>query len=801
MKPSTPLPWLALSLAALCPLAPARLSAQTRDVGTGTNPVASHQTPSPSPNGQTADDGTTLDHPGVLDAGDVDERVTIIGSLDEQRNDIVPNLGATSYGLSQNQIANQSQGADASFNQTLLRVPGFAQDSYGQLHVRGEHANLQFRINDVLLPEGIAGFGQELDTRVVDSLQVITGSLPAQYGINTAGIIDIHTKSGAFNQGDELGFYGGSYDTFRPSFELEDTVGKFSYYVTGDFLANSIGIENPDGKDYPIHDHTEQYHGFGYAQYLLDKTSRLSLIVSAYDADFQIPNNPGQAPAFALAGVPTVPGSIVPNPPTGGNGLGSTGSSGTTNGPFQPFGVSQFSSAHLDENQNEQNDFAILAYQKSAGNLNLQQSIFIRNSSILFRPDDVGDLIFNGVSSRDDRFTLTGGAELDASYALPAGHTLRGGYILLAQHASNQTVTGVFPVDANGTQTTNVPESLRLNQDKTGEIYGVYLQDQWDLTSKLTINYGVRYDRVAEYVHEGQASPRVNAVYTLTPNTVLHAGYSRYFTPPPLEGVQEAGITQVANTTNAAAIIQNSPDKSERANYFDAGATQTLFKSLQLGIDGYYKRAVQQIDEGQFGTAIIESPFNYRYGEIYGLEGTLTYVNGGFEAYANGAYSSAHGKKVDSSQFLFDPDEFAYIQKHYVYLDHDQTSTVSAGTSYLYQPFGTRVYADLLYGSGLRDGFANTGKLPAYYTLNLGVEKSFRIPHFGQAKARFDVVNLLDRVYELRDGSGIGVGAPQFGQRRGIYGGLSIDFGPQPASKPTITPAPKDGKDGKNGPA
>ena len=774
-------------------LAPQPLAAQTRDVGTGTNPASTHQSP-----GNAPDDGATPDHTGLLDTGDAD-RVTVIGSLDDQRNNIVPNLGATSYGLSQNQIANQSQGQDASFNQTLLRVPGFAQDSYGQLHVRGEHANLQFRINDVILPEGIAGFGQELDTRIVDSLQVITGSLPAQYGINTAGIIDIHTKSGAFNQGDEVGFYGGSYNTYRPSFEVEDTVGKFSYYASGDFLANAIGIENPDGKDYPIHDHTEQYHGFAYAQYLIDNTSRLSFIASAYDADFQIPNNPGQTPAFAVAGVPTVPGSIVPNPPTGGNGLGSTGSTPAPVVP-QPFGVSEFSSAHLDENQNEQNDFAVIAYQKSAGKLNFQQSIFVRNSSILFRPDDVGDLIFNGVASRDDRYTLTGGAQFDASYQLTDSHTLRGGYELLVQHASNQTVTTVFPVDpVTGQQTTNVPESLRFNQDKTGEIYGFYLQDEWHVFTPLTINYGVRYDRVAEYVHEAQASPRVNAVYQLTKDTVLHAGYSRYFTPPPLEAVQEAGILQAAGTTNAAALIQNSPDKSERANYFDAGGTQTLFKTLQLGLDGYYKRAVQQIDEGQFGTAIIESPFNYRYGEIYGLEGTLTYVNGGFEAYANAAYSSAHGKKIDSSQFLFDPDEFAYIQKHYIYLDHDQTSTVSAGVSYLYQPFGTRLYADLLYGSGLRDGFANTGKLPAYYTFNVGLEKSFRLLHFGQAKARFDVVNLLDRVYELRDGSGIGVGAPQFGQRRGIYGGLSIDFGPQPASKPA-PPVPKDAKDNQAGP-
>ena len=739
-KPFSDCALAAMILAVACfVLHPVCVYSQFRDVGTGTNPAAA-------------------EHTGLLDTGDEADRVTVIGSLDAKRNDIVPNLGATSYGISSNQIANQSQGSDAAFNETLLRVPGFAQDSYGQLHVRGEHANLQFRINDVLLPEGIAGFGQELDTRFVDSLQVVTGSLPAQYGIRTAGVVDIHTKSGAFNDGNEIGFYGGSDNTYRPSFELAGNEGKLSYFFTGDFLENGIGIESPDGKDYPIHDHTEQYHGFGYMQYVIDPTSRLSLILSAYDADFQIPNNPGQTPGFDLAGVPT------------------------------------FVSTHLDENQNEQNYYAVLAYQKSAGPVDLQESVFVRDSSILFRPDDEGGLIFNGVASREDRDTFTGGSELDLSYHLNDAHTLRGGYLLLVQHASSQSATNVFPTDANGNQSSSFPERLTLNQQKTGDIYGVYLQDEWRITPKWTVNFGVRYDRVEEYVHEGQASPRINTVYQPFPDTTLHAGYSRYFTPPPLEVVQATGIHQTVGTTNAPEVTQNAPDKSERANYFDGGATQTLFKGLQLGVDGYYKRAVQQIDEGQFGAAIIESPFNYRYGEVYGVEGTLTYVKGGFEAYANAAYSSAHGQKIDSSQFLFGADELAYINKHSIYLDHDQTSTVSAGASYQWKPQDLRVYADMLYGSGLREDFANTGKLPAYYTFNLGFEKGFRLPGVGQAKARFDVVNLLDRVYELRDGSGVGVGAPQFGQRRGIYGGISIDFGPQPA-KTDLAPAPKDGKD------
>ena len=105
------------------------------------------------------------------------------------------------------------------FNQTILRFPGVAQDSFGQLHVRGEHANLQYRIDDVLLPEGITGFGQELSTRFIDNISLITGALPAQFGFRTTGVLDIHAKSGAAFTGGEASLEVGSFDTIMPSFE------------------------------------------------------------------------------------------------------------------------------------------------------------------------------------------------------------------------------------------------------------------------------------------------------------------------------------------------------------------------------------------------------------------------------------------------------------------------------------------------------------------------------------------------------------------------------------------------------
>ena len=124
--------------------------------------------------------------------------VTVIGQLNAARNNILPDLGATAYTHTADHIAMQSQGENAPFNQVILRSPGVAEDSAvnGDLHVRGEHANLQYRIDDVLLPEGITGFGLELDPRFIEGMQLIDGSLPAEYGFRTAGVVDIQTKNG-----------------------------------------------------------------------------------------------------------------------------------------------------------------------------------------------------------------------------------------------------------------------------------------------------------------------------------------------------------------------------------------------------------------------------------------------------------------------------------------------------------------------------------------------------------------------------------------------------------------------------
>ena len=184
--------------------------------------------------------------------------VTVIGDLDKARYQIAPSLGAVTYTIGQNQIQAMPQGENAPFSQVLLRAPGVVADSFGEVHVRGEHGDLTYRLNGVLLPEGLNGFGQELDTRLIKSVTLVDGALPAQFGFRTAGIVDVSTKSGGQLNGGEVSLSGGSYDTINPSLQFGGTSGKLDYFVTASYLHNNIGIENPTSSYYPIHDTTHQ---------------------------------------------------------------------------------------------------------------------------------------------------------------------------------------------------------------------------------------------------------------------------------------------------------------------------------------------------------------------------------------------------------------------------------------------------------------------------------------------------------------------------------------------------------------
>jgi hypothetical protein len=139
------------------------------------------------------------------------------------------------------------------------------------------------------------------------------------------------------------------------------------------------------------------------------------------------------------------------------------------------------------------------------------------------------------------------------------------------------------------------------------------------------------------------------------------------------------------------------------------------------------------------------------------------------------AWARQTASNVVSNQYLFGADELAYIATHAIYTDHAQTWTASAGASYKWHD--TSFSASMVYGSGLRSGFANTASLPSYTTVNFGISHNlFIVAPNKPTTLRFDIANAFDEVYQLRDGSGIGVFAPQYGARRGFFAGVSQKF-------------------------
>ncbi len=743
-------------------------------------------------------------------------------SFDQARSNVYTTVGTTSDTITHDTIADLPQGTNTTVEKVLLQAPGVSQDSAasGSLHVRNDHANVQYRINGVMIPDGVTGFTSILETGLIGKMSLVTGALPAEYGLRTVGLVDITTRADAFDNSGTVSLYGGSRGTFTPSIEYGGTFGGncsstapgpvnapgpvkappapstadclpgVQYYVIGRYLQTTEGIENPTPALNAIHDFSRQEKGFAYLSAFIDPTTRVTMMEGTAISSFQIPNNPGQP-------------------------VGMNGSPPVTNA----FGATNFDSALLNENQTEITQFAVVALQKSVGNFNGQLSYFTRYSDLHYTPDPIGDLLLNGVASDITRRSFTNGIQGDGSYVLNPAHTLRAGFFVSGEQAFVGNTSLVEPCVICDGSDNGAPQAITDDVSKLAWLMGAYAQDEWKITDRLIINAGLRFDQMVQFIDANQFSPRVSLTYKPFDHTTFHVGYARYFTPPVLVEAAPTNIALFDNTTAAVPTGQgNSPVLPERSHYFDAGIDQKIpincsaptapsCAVLDLGIDAYYKIATDLIDNGNFGQALVLDAFNYAKGINEGIEFSAKFRSGSFQAYANFAVAQQKATDPVSNQYLFDNTtpladlggltELQYLQTHWIYTDHTQIMTGSAGLAYEfcgrpayavetfggprgvagYSWCGTKVSADMIYGSGLRNGDANIDTVPPYLQFNASIGREFLLPDDPKPMTvRFDVVNVFDTVYEIRDGSGIGVFAPQYGPRREFFLGVSKKF-------------------------
>src|SRR5580658_3723273 len=617
--------------------------------------------------------------------------VTMTG-LDQARDNLLPKIGASTSTINRAAIERLPQGDNTPIDKVILQLPGVSYDSAASnpnFHVRNEYANVQFRINGIVIPEGVSALGPFLDTNFMGSVSLLTGALPAEYGLRTAGVLDITSKAFAAPEGG-IGVYGGSRQTFTPSFDYGGSIGNSEYYVSARGNWNGLGLENPTPGLNANHDETQQGKFFGYASTLLDESTRFSVITAASYSQFQIPNTPGQAPG----------------------------------GDF-PFGapITSFDSTSLNENEYDSYYMTMAALQRHGTDGDAQLAVFSRYAEVHFVPDIFGDMVFNDVASDVIRQSTLTGMQGDASYIVNNSHTLRGGFAVSGEQTNVSNVSTVLPGDVGAV--TGPPFAITDQTSLLGWNIGTYIQDEWRLTNQLTLNMGLRFDQLYQFVDANQLSPRFAIVYKPVDGTTFHAGYAHYFTPPYQAQATQSNVALFANTTNQPDQFTADPVKPERSHYFDAGVDQTVLPGLTMGLDAYYKMARDMIDDGQFGAAVVLTQFNYTKGYSEGGEFKLKYNNGNFNAYANFAYNITKAIDVESNQYLFDAATFAFLQHSYHYTDDMQRMTGSAGMSYRW--YDTLLSASLIYGSGLRAGDLSDGFVPntlhttPYAVINAGI--------------------------------------------------------------------------------
>jgi hypothetical protein len=658
------------------------------------------------------------------------------------------------YSVSRKDIEALPRGNNVELHDVLQTIPSVTYGALKQLHIRQDHANMQFRIDGVPIPDTVSStFSDVITPRAWERADIILGGMEAQYGNKTAAIVDITSKSGTKPGFGSVQMFGGSNETVNPSFEYGGTVGgKFRYYVLNSFTATNRGIEPPTLGHSIFHGQSERNQTYLRGDYQHDNRNNFTWLFLNSVAKHQIPTTPGLQANAAVTGLIRA----------------------------QRPGFTPVASQAIDESQKEANQYAHMVWRHDVNASSFfSLAGYFRHTRATFRTDPLNVLAYTPdetepfSASNQDRMAHSGGVRLDYAYTPNSRHLIKTGFQIDRTQAINKTRLSTFADDGTGNPVGAVVE-LPSDNRLIGWRQEFWLQDQWNPNDRWTFNVGVRGDAVQYLTSEGQVSPRIGLTYKADQANVFHAYYGRLFTPPNLEAISFAKLN-TGGTKAAPENTTNNQVRAERAHYFEVGSYHALGQQVTLELTGYYKLSHYLSDAGQFGTTPLLNFFAFERGWSRGLDAALkVQFTEHLSGRGNVAWGQCKGYGLQSGHFLLEQQEINDINsKGGVFCDHSQSMTSSAVLSYAFREH-TTLTGQMFYGSGLRAAEAgaktNSSHSPSYTVYNLSLTHIIPLPNKQKFLFGIDVVNLLDQKYLINQGEGsIGLGVAHAGMPRSFF--------------------------------
>ena len=656
--------------------------------------------------------------------------------------------------MSRKDIEELPRGNNIELQDVLLTIPSAVDGGLKQVHIRQDHANLQFRIDGIPIPDTVSSvFTDVISPRTWKRANIILGGPEAQYGNRTAAVIDITTKSGTQPGFGSAQLFGGSNETVNPSFEYGGTAGEtVRWYVQNSFTSTNRGLNPPTLGNTIFHDQSNRNQTFFRGDWQVDNGNNVTWLFLNSIAKFQIPTQPGLSPN------PTIVGLLQAQDP----------------------GFVPIASQDVDEFQKETNQYSHLVWRHdSSQDRYFSLAGYVRHTRATFQTDPLNVLAYTEdpaepfSAANQDRFAYSGGIRFDYTQRVGPDHVIKTGFQVDRTQAVNKTRLRAFLRDGLGDPTGEVI-SRNADNRTIGWREELWIQDQWTPWDQWTLNLGLRFDQIQGLTHDGQISPRLGVTYALSPRHVLHVFYGRLFTPPNLEAVPFLQLNTLGTTAEPENLTKRTVEP-ERAHYFEVGSSHALGKAVTVELTGFYKLSKNLSDAGQFGSTPLLNFFAFERGWQRGVDLAIK-VKFFDNLYGRGnvAWGQCRGKKLQSGHFLLEQAEINDIDSRSgVYCDHMQSMTSSAVLTY--HPFPhTTITGQMFFGSGLRTAElgekTNSSHSPSHTTYNLSIDQVLPLWDNYKMVLGFDVINLLDQRVFLNQGEGsIGLGVSHANLPRSFF--------------------------------